>query len=53
MKNEQNVTCKQLLWDSDKNIYYNYGLFLAGYILFVFEKYFLFNELLNVKFLRL
>jgi hypothetical protein len=27
--------------------------FPAGYILFVFEKYFLFNELLNVKFLGL
>ncbi len=28
MKNEQNVTCKQLLWDSDKNIYQNPNLSL-------------------------
>ena len=38
---------------SYKSILFISMKFLAGYILFVFEKYFLINQLLNVKFLRL
>ena len=46
-------TSEEDILEFEKKFMFIFMHFSAGYILFVFEKYFLFNELLNVKFLRL